>query len=165
MIELGQELGYVKEMGQTCGASNGTSLMTPHRLGSWHACSGRWQHWCVRFSWLLTSRRVRPLWPQGTGRVWRRSIHWNRWGNPLSNSVQPAHPYILHTQICVFGVVQHFYTKRNSQGMSGQVDMMSISLNIRQSIRFTVETRNRIFGSICTFPRHAVPATRRQVLV
>ena len=52
-----------------------------------------------------------------------------------------------------------------SMGMSGQVDMMSISLNIRQSIRFTVETRNRIFGSICTFPRHAVPATRRQVLV
>ena len=41
MIELGQELGYVKETGQTCGASNGTSLMTPHRLGSWHACSGR----------------------------------------------------------------------------------------------------------------------------
>ena len=40
MIELGQELGYVKEMGQTCGASNGTSLMTPHRLGSC-ACSGR----------------------------------------------------------------------------------------------------------------------------
>ena len=56
-------------------------------------------------------------------------------------------------------------SKRNSQGMSGQVDMMSISLNICQSIRFTVETRNRIFGSICTFPRHAVPATRRQVLV
>ena len=55
--------------------------------------------------------------------------------------------------------------KRNSQGMSGQVDMMSISLNICQSIRFTVETRNRIFGSICTFPSHAVPATRRQVLV
>ena len=55
--------------------------------------------------------------------------------------------------------------KRNSQGMSGQVDMMSISLNSRQSIRFTVETRNRIFGSICTFPRHADPATRRQVLV
>ena len=121
MIELGQELGYVKEMGQTCGASNGTSLMTPHRLGSWHACSGRWQRWCVRFSWLLTSRRVRPLWPQGTRRVWRRSIHWNRWGDPLSNSVQPAHPCILHTQICVFGVVQHFYTKRNSQGMSGHV--------------------------------------------
>ena len=41
MIELGQELGYVKEMGQTCDASNGTSLVTPHRLGSWHACSGR----------------------------------------------------------------------------------------------------------------------------
>ena len=55
--------------------------------------------------------------------------------------------------------------KRNSQGMSGQVDMMSISLNSRQSIRFTVGTRNCIFGSICTFPRHAVPATRRQVLV
>ena len=58
--------------------------------------------------------------------------------------------------------------KRNSQDMSGQVDMMSISyisLNICPSIRFTVETRNRIFGSICTFPRHAVPATRRQVLV
>ena len=32
MIELGQELGYVKEMGQTCGASNGTSLMTPIAL-------------------------------------------------------------------------------------------------------------------------------------
>ena len=112
MIELGQELGYVKEMGQTCDASNGTSLVTPHRLGSWHACSGRWQRWCVRFSWLLTSRRVRPLWPQGTGRVWRSSIRWNRWGDPLSNSVQPAHPCILHTQICVFGVVQHFYTKR-----------------------------------------------------
>ena len=39
-------------------------------------------------------------------------------------------------------------SKRNSQGMSGQVDMMSISLNIRQSIRFTGETRNRIFGII-----------------
>ena len=31
-----------------------------------------------------------------------------------SNPVEPAH--ILHTQICVFGVVQHFYNKRNEQG-------------------------------------------------
>ena len=32
----------------------------------------------------------------------------------LSNSVQPAHT--LHTQICIFGVVQHFYNERKEQG-------------------------------------------------
>ena len=37
---------------------------------------------------------------------------------------------------------------RACRGMSGQVDMKSISLNSRPSIRFTVGTRNRIFGSI-----------------
>ena len=170
MIEWGQELGYVKEMGQTCGASNGTSLVTPIALavGTLAAADDSAGVFGSAGCWL----------PDAFGHFGLRER--GEYGGQFAGIVEEIlYPTLSNQHIHVYYILRFaslglFSTstpkgsKRNSQGMSGQVDMMSISfisLNIRPSIRFTVETRNRIFGSICTFPRHAVPATRRQVLV
>ena len=171
MIELGQELGYVKEMGQTCGASNGTSLMTPIALavGTLAAADDSAGVFGSAGCWL----------PEAFGHFGLRER--GEYGGQFAGIIEEIlYPTLSNQHIHVYYILRFAYlglfststpkgSKRNSQGMSGQVDMMSISyisLNICPSIRFTVETRNRIFGSICTFPsRHAVPATRRQVLV
>ena len=167
MIEWGQELGYVKEMGQTCGASNGTSLVTPIALavGTLAAAHDSAAVFGSAGCWL----------PDAFGHFGLRER--GEYGGQFAGIVEEIlYPTLSNQHVHVYYILRFAYLglfstftpkglKRNSQGMSGQVDMMSISLNIRLSIRFTVETRNRIFGSICTFPRHAVRATRRQVLV
>ena len=103
MIEWGQELGYVKEMGQTCGASNyGTSLVTPIALavGTLAAADDSAGVFGSAGCWL----------PDAFGHFGLRER--GDYGGQFAGIVEEILYPTLHTQICVFGVVQHFYTKR-----------------------------------------------------
>ena len=83
--EGGQELRYVKEMGQTCAAPECTSLCTPHialAVGTLAADDSAGV-FSSAGCWLPDAFGHFGLRKREDGEV-----RWNHWGNPLSNSIQ-----------------------------------------------------------------------------